>query len=434
MSSFNPSAFTVISERTAAKRRGSALLIAIFLSLVVALFMTVGGQLIVTSQRNSKVQQHSLTEADNVSRAGLVDAISWFKRQTTQPVKSGYPPVAYPYPDAAFNPLYNANPAISDTIDQSIGIVSEFPVSVNGSKWGRYEVVKQSANPAISTNPYNAHAVHDVTGERMDGHFNGEGLVWYLESVGYIFQRNDPTKAFNVAPNVVLSTVRSSTEIKRLALNLPVKAALLTHDGGSGSTYNVTVNSGGALMGLGGTYAFARFTGNNAKKVGTGVLSTTPGTTTSPNDPTIQYLMGVSLSELKLLSDYMVTDTHYLPVTLPDMTLIFIDRSAVFSSTRPLVGSGILIVDGDLEIKANSNALYSGFIYVTGTLKLYDPASVNGSVVAFGGATISRTSPTDKATINYDDAMRNAVTQQICQYRENKSTLHVFIGVPGLEN
>jgi len=158
-----------------ANRRGSALVIAVLLSLMVIFLMTVGSQMIVTSSRESKIQQNVLTEADNIARAGLVDGMSWFKRQTTQPVRSGVPPTLYAYPDAAFYPQYNADPTMRDTIDQTIGLVKEFPITTDNTKWGRYELQRQTTDP--SSGSVNAHAVHDITGDRVDGHYSGEGLV-----------------------------------------------------------------------------------------------------------------------------------------------------------------------------------------------------------------------------------------------------------------
>ncbi|MFA5160754.1 MAG: hypothetical protein WC421_00755 [Elusimicrobiales bacterium] len=412
-------------------RRGSALVIAVLLSLLVVFFMTVGGQLIATSHKETKIQQHVLTEADNLARAGLVDCISWFKRQTVQPVRSGVPPTLYSYPDAAFYPRYNANPLLRDTIDESTGLVKEFPITNDNSKWGRYELQRQTVNPA--SGGANVHAVRDITGDRVDGHYSGEGLVWYLESAGYIYKKVDPAKAYNVSPNVVLSRVRASTEIRRISLSLPMEAAFTVKNGGSGSTRTVVLNKNGRVMGMTGVGA-CRYSGN-APTVNTGAtLAGSQASATITNDPTPLYVMGVSSADLKLLADYVVTDTSLLPATLPEMTLMFVDGNAVFSSTRPLVGSGVLFVNGNLSITAGSNSYFSGFIYATGTTTIYDPALISGAVVGYTGGTISRSGATSVAEIDYDSAILNAVRQQICQYRENKSTLHVFIGVPGLEN
>ncbi|NLO91802.1 MAG: hypothetical protein GX410_07420 [Elusimicrobia bacterium] len=414
---------------------GSALVIAVMLSLVVIFLLTVGGQLIQTSKSESRIQQKVLTEADNVARAGLTDAIAWFKRQTQQPVRSGYPPIYYTYPDGAFYPRNNSDAYLSDTADENIGLVREYQLSTDGLKWGRYEVIRQQDTALY---PVDVHAVHDITSQRIDGKNNGEGLVWYLESIGYVYRKRDSSKAYNVAPNEIVARVRASTEIRRLALNLPAEAALLVRNGGSGSTYNVKINDNGRVMGGTKTGAW-RYTGLAPKTYDTGLIRGNPATAsamgqTNPNlDPTVQYVLGISTTDLKLLSDYLVTDTSALPAEMPDMALVYIDGNASFTSARKLNGSGILFVNGNLSISAGSNSLYSGLIYVTGTATIYDPVLISGSMVGYAGSTISRAAATDVAEIDYDSSILQSVRQRLCQYRENKSSLHVFIGVPGLE-
>ncbi|MFA6584260.1 MAG: hypothetical protein WCS77_08185, partial [Elusimicrobiaceae bacterium] len=85
-------------------------------------------------------------------------------------------------------------------------------------------------------------------------------------------------------------------------------------------------------------------------------------------------------------------------------------------------------------ISQGSNSVYSGFVYVLGSATILDPALISGSFVGYTGLTLSRSGATDVAELRYDATILNTIKQQICQYRENKSTLHVFIGVPGLEN
>ena len=62
--------------------KGSVLIMALMLTLVIISLTMVGGILIVASRQDTGLHQNVLTQADNVARAGLVDAMSWFKRQT----------------------------------------------------------------------------------------------------------------------------------------------------------------------------------------------------------------------------------------------------------------------------------------------------------------------------------------------------------------
>jgi len=92
------------------KSDGSALITAMILVVVIAMIAVAGTKLIMTSYNNVRHQQHQGAEVDNVARAGLVDAISWFKGQPQQPVCS---PQGGPWADAAFNPAYTIRSALT---------------------------------------------------------------------------------------------------------------------------------------------------------------------------------------------------------------------------------------------------------------------------------------------------------------------------------
>ena len=115
------------------------------------------------------------------------------------------------------------------------------------------------------------------------------------------------------------------------------------------------------------------------------------------------------------------------------MSLIYISGDAVFTVAHPLRSSGILFVQGNLTISVGSNSTYSGLIYVTGTATINDPAYISGCVVAYGGLTLSRSGATDVAEIQYDAGILDMVRQQICQYREMKSTYRVSTGLSEMQ-
>lgn len=420
-------------RRVLAQRRGSALVLAILVAMVILLISLAGGKLLETSSRETNINKNVLTEADNVARAGLVDAMAWFRRQNSgTAVKSGTS-VTHNYYDKAFYPRYNADPAKSATIDETLGLVKEYRMSDDGDKWARYEVLRQK-DPFYY--PLDPHAVHDITAQRMVGHSAGEGLVWYLESAGYVFKKVDPAKAYNVPPNRVLAKVRASTEIRRIAITPPDTAAFMVGNGGNCSSdpcKTVRIYNGGKITG-GTAYGAWRRNGQPPLVSGSGVITGSPQNTKSGStDLTLVNVMEMTTDELKLLADYVVTDTSELPATLPSLSLIYVDGNAVFSSTRPLSGLGFLYVKGNLTIQAGSNSVFSGIVFVEGNSVVADPALITGTFIGIGGLTLGRTSATDVAEIRYDESVLSIINQQICQYRENKSTLHVFIGVPALE-
>ncbi|MEI8218634.1 MAG: hypothetical protein WCG51_06285, partial [Elusimicrobiota bacterium] len=330
--------------------RGTALAIALILSLVLTIIVAVGTRLIVTSFKNTKNQQHLSAEVDNISRSGLVDAIAWFKRQSIQPVKSGVPYTRYAWADGAFDPRYSTDTAHCDTIDPSIGIVKEYQLSEDGLIWGRYEVKRQT-NTTVAA--YDVNAVHDVSGERLySGEQNGNGYVWAISSKGYIYRKRNVAAAFNVAPNKVISTSRVSTEIRRISLTIQVPCAVIVSNGGTNGSRKVTVNAKGRIDG--GTYGCGRASGSapsiNAAATVTGTTAASNPSSFYLDDHTVPYVLGVSTAELRILSDYMVPDVASLPAELPDMSLIYISGDAVFTVAHPLRSSGILFVQGNLTI------------------------------------------------------------------------------------
>ncbi|MFA6584210.1 MAG: hypothetical protein WCS77_07930, partial [Elusimicrobiaceae bacterium] len=299
-----------IVKAAAANERGTALILALLLSVIIAALILAGGKLMETASRETQIQKNVLTEADNVARAGLVDAISWFRRQSTQPVATGLPLRSGAYADQAFYPREST----LDTIDEDIGLVKEYRMSDTSNKWARYEVVRQQDT---QSNAVDEHAVHDITDQRMSGYSAGEGLVWYIESIGYVFQKNDATKAFNVLPNRVIAKVRASTEIHRLGFSLPGEAAFMTFDGGS-STALVKIYPNGKITG-GANIGAGRKQGKKPQIYTGGVITGNPFQAPNLREPTIDSILGMSKSELKLVADYVVQDTSMLPEEIPDM-------------------------------------------------------------------------------------------------------------------
>ena len=307
-------------------------------------------------------------------------------------------------------------------------------MSESDLRWARYEVKRQT-DPAVG--PYDTHAVHDITGERLHtgdpSEQNGEGLVWYIESTGYVFRRHDDTKPYNISPNEVVAKARVSTEIRRLKLQLPAECAYIVKDGGSWWWWwnrKVKIYKNGRIIG-GDKIGCGRVSGLQPLVYSGGIVTGSPRFQSGLDDPTPNYVFGVSTSDLKSLADYAVDSVSSLPFPLPDMSLIYIDGNATFNSSKPLRSSGILFVNGNLTISAESNSLFNGLIYVTGNATIYDPCLISGCVIAYTGLILSRSLSTDVAEIDYDSSILNSVRQQICQYRENRSVYRVFSGISG---
>ncbi len=227
--------------QTLGKREGSALVMAAIFMVVATMLITIAFKMVANSARSSKESALYVGEAENVARAGLVDALGWYARQQANGgVVAGaanntatFGQIATPLPgfsnvDQAFNPQNNtANSQLSDTIDASIGLVKEYPlddpVTAKALYWGRYEVVRQQATPIPN-------AVQDVTGKRSTNFINGDGFVWNIVANGYVYKRldktvNSVTGLFSVpmttAPNSLVAQAVFSTELRKLSLVMP---------------------------------------------------------------------------------------------------------------------------------------------------------------------------------------------------------------------
>lgn len=411
--------------------KGIALIFALLLAVIIVGGLTVGAQLIVTSLRESHKQKAIYAQAEAIAKAGVTDALSWFRRQQSQPVRSGYPVPGGTYPDAAFYPRQD-----TDTIEESIGLVKEELMISDPPVYGRYEVKRQSVDNYVNPSLTDPDAVHDITGQKLQGRYAGEGLIWSIESKGYVFVKRDPAKEYNESPNEILGRATISTEFRRITIQLPTNSAVFIDYGGP-STENerrLRIFSGAKLKGGTGNYGSTRRTGYGAYVQSGGYVSSQYNFNTTTLVLDSERIFGVSASELKLMSDYLVSNVSKLPYSaakeLPSIGIYYIDGNATFNSNYPLNTSGILFVNGNLTINSYSPGVYfTGIIYVNnGQVTIYGPALISGALVCNnypGQQYVYIYGSTGIAEIDYDPDIINSVRQQLTQYRENKAMYRV---------
>lgn len=283
------------------------MVIAAIFMIVAAILISVGAQLVSNARKESVQTNLYVGEAENVARAGLVDALGYLRRHSganpmmaftnssytviQTPVWAVNPQTAsnFSYADQAFEPQINTTTAqLGDTIEPLIGLVNEYSVDsqnnsldANAVFFGRYEVYKQpnpfptpppSPNTAPTYTPL-PYGVSDVTASRITGMQNGDGVVWNVTSTGYIYKRVDKSFAsgtptpgityfpgqwkvpYNQYPNKVVATAKLSTEFRKLQINLPpgggspVTAGVYCYQA---TNINIS-NSQGLLLGPGGS-------------------------------------------------------------------------------------------------------------------------------------------------------------------------------------
>jgi hypothetical protein len=389
------------------RERGQAVLATtIIISLVLLTLLTMLTQV----QLGNRLVSRQLTyqgQAANAAQAGLVDALSWFRKQQVQPVKT-------------FNPIYDASatPPINETEDTNspnMGIVRNYQVSGPGRLMARYEVRK--GIPAFSAT---GAGVVDVTNQK--GRTNAtQGSVWQLESIGYIWVQNDPANNnYDQSTNQVLSKQTFRTEIQKMSVNVPDGGAALF----SANCDNVTIDTKTKIQGGAGIGVSCRPGGGLGMKNNGVVRGLTPTKTNSVAPYDIQAVFAVTPQELQGLADVNVTTVTDLPNPLPAMNLIIINGPAVFDNKRPLTGSGILVVYGDLTVAVGSNSNWSGVIYCTGNLVINEVTQVSGAIIAANNssaATVAINSGTDISEADYDPAIISQINSQMGQYRFSRS-------------
>ena len=385
-------------------QEGSTILLALFVILLGSSLIIIGLTLLTTT-RDAIVHELNLKgQATSAAEAGITDSLSWFRRQSTQPV-------------ALFEPVYDPDQDIIDTEDATIGIVREFEISSQTGHYGRYEVMK--VDP-VSTDV----VVQDISAQRIIASEEAApGTVWYVESKGIVYERNNPEKAYNEYPNRVVRQVTLASEIQRLAIAPTANAAIISDTG------TVNINTKGRVRGITtAAIVFDRSGGGQVRRNG-GIIeggrnqaAVFPGQTDSVT-ALVRQVFASTPEDLQSLADIYVTSISDLPPELPSLGIIYIDGNATFTNSRPLNGGGIVIVDGDMLIDNNSLSIYSGLIFVTGNYTQKSPSLISGTVMVMGNTTIEGS--LDISEIMYDQDIMDIVRQKLGQYRAARSPYHV---------
>lgn len=372
-----------------AGEKGTAAILAMFISTSLFLMIMSGLTMIHLAKKVIHTQLTYHGQAVNSAQAGLVDALSYFRRQAVQPVTT-------------FNPQLDllASPPVIDTDDPSIGIVREYEISQLGNVWGRYEVRKS--------------VVRDASAERGKP---GTGTIWQIESVGIVYARKDITKAYNQSPNRQLANVVTRTEVQRVNLVLPGNAAINARRGDAVTTETKSRIIAGTDIGV------LHPSATGVPTLNGGVSASVVDGTASPYLDSIQDVFGVGQRELIGMADVVAYNMADVPSPLPSMTLTVVRGNATFTDTQPLIGTGILVVLGDLTIAADSFSNFNGLIFVTGDYEQNAPSQVSGAIVGHG--TIDIKGAGDFSEVTLDTVLLSLIQKEMGQYRFTRSPLLV---------
>lgn len=373
---------------------GSALILVLVAVVILGGLMAAGFGIVTNSVTATKIELELRGQTLAVAESGITEALSWFRRSSRQPVQE-------------FSARqYDAVP-VPKTIPR--GIVREFEVSRAANLWGRYEVLPEG--------------VSDVTADRGRGD-KGNGTVWKIRSTGYVYIRHDPTVPYDKEPNRIAHRITVETELQRLAIRPPARAALLVDRGDA-----ITVGRGGRIRGnTGGAITWRQGTGRPAADARAEISSDSGAPMSQASAKSYDLseieIFGVRPSELSTLADLVVPDTSSLTHGLPQLGITYIDGNAVFDGKHPLQGGGVLYVNGDLTVTRDASASFFGQIYVAGNLTLEAPSQLSGCVIVRGKADVRGTG--DIAEIAYNEDILNVVRQKLGQYRIRRTLTRVF--------
>ncbi len=413
------------------RQQGAALVTVLLLITVLTILLGASAMLTRNSLKEGARQFAREGQASNVARAGLQVTLSWFKSQIAQPVRQDTDIVAQQCSiHKAFFPRVNTtNIELGDTLDENIGLVKEFKIQ-EPNIYGYYMVRRYDCTKS-DTDPWNLKAVRDITFRRgkQDGNSTeGQGVVWSVQSEGVIYQKKDPNKTPFENPNRILQRATAAVEINRISLSVPKSPLNLTGTGTSSfnnrcevtgdpeTTHGIVRNS--TTPGISGTPLFTL--------PGTATQQYQINTGSGEQNKNVVNTFNMTLQELKAVSDKVYGSVTEISAVEPiPFGVTFLEGNGsstfVFNSSKPLKGSGILFVNGNLTLENDSNSAFSGLVYITGNLNMGASNSLGGSIVA-NNVTCT---PSTNTTLEYNDNVMTNVRQRLGLYRQNNLTLNI---------
>lgn len=365
-------------------------------------------------------------QARAVSHAGIVDAVAWFRRQQTQPVRAFAPRREFMVDDL----LEEGESIYNETDDDAIGLVREYEISPGF--WGRYEVRKGTLAETFADTNQNGRfdvgeAFDDLNNDRKRTPSFGTrdlsdvrgmdstGVVWHIESIGMLYKRNKPNEPLGSQANPLIAKYRLSSDIQRITITLPAMAAINARTGGLVQVRRQAIIRAPQTGVAVGTAAVAVQVSRPAEIIAPIDAVNIPGYKDELYD-----IFGMEWAELHALADVSVTSSPAELGRIPDGSLVVVTGDLVFDQTNPLEGLAILAVQGDVTVEADSGSDFRGVLYVDGHLTIESPAKVRGTIVTTGWVKLIGSTTSDLVDVEHDPDLVDGLLRDIGQYRQAK--------------
>lgn len=389
------------SRRGDGPEGGFALLIVLFMSIIIVGVTFSGHARMEAIRRKSEAGFRLHAQASQFARSGITECLSWFKKQTTQPVLT-------------FAPVLDTGvvPPRNETDDPDIGLVRDFRIT--GNVWGRYEIYKPwDADPDSSRLAFRKRVqIRDIS---LESGQPVTGIVWRIACIGIVYRRNDGTKKPDQWPNTVIAKDVLETEFHRtLSLTPPGKAALCAARGDL-----VTLGNRARVLGGkdGAGLYYPQSSGSPILRKGSTLQGMPAQALTSAYSGTPQSVLGVSIDELKLLADIVAGSMEEIPDTIPPGGVVVIQNTlpVLVDNKKPLRGRGIVLFDTPYVYFSQGNLSdFYGLVYFTGQALMDAPTRITGAVVTQGPFTMQGTG--DFSNLDYDETVLNDL-RKLYSYR-----------------
>jgi hypothetical protein len=392
---------TTTTDRRATDEGGTAMIIALFFTILVTGAVVTGSILMTANRHRLETNFRVHSQATQFARSGLTEALTWFRLQTNQPV-------------TAFEPIVDeeTSPPALETDDPEVGLVREY--KIQGNLWGRYEVWKQwDADPDPERLAWRQRMCATDVSTLRGLASTGDG--WRLRSIGHVFMRHDRFLPFDEPPNRVVAVQMLEAEILRIRVSLPGQAALSVFDGNSAH-----INTMGRIIG-GATGAGIFYPDNSGTPTigppnANRVTGNPPLAPSASFDGAFETVFGVDRDTFRGMATDVVTTDAGFPSPVPDFTLLYAEAAAfTFNADRPLRGTGLVYIKGNVSLVAGNDSDFQGMLYIDGNLTLREPSLLTGAVVCTGDVTVQ--GALDYATIRFDQDVLDNVRRHASLYR-----------------